>query len=103
MDDKKKERPITSFFERKSIQVSENENPKPSDTIRNDSSDQACSTTKRSGSTTASIEPSSGNVNSLNVDLPEKPHQLKLKQFRLKEVGKQKRSFNPNGLMSSSF
>ena len=74
MDDKKKERPITSFFERKSIQVSENENPKPSHTIRNDGSDQACSTTKRCGSTTASIEPSSGNVNSLNVDLPEKPH-----------------------------
>ena len=95
MDDKKKERPITSFFERKSIQVSENENPKPSDTIRNDSSDQAWSTTKRSGSTTASIEPSSGNVNSLNADLPEKPHQPKLKQFPLKEVGKQKRSFNP--------
>ena len=38
--------PITSFFERKSIQVSKNENPKPSDTIRNDNSDQACSTTK---------------------------------------------------------
>ena len=74
MDDKKKERPITRFFERKSIQVSENENPKLSDTIRNNSSDQACSTTKRCGSTTASIEPSSGNVNSLNVDLPEKPH-----------------------------
>ena len=33
--------PITSFFERKSIQVSKNENPKPSDTIRNDSSHQA--------------------------------------------------------------
>ena len=59
MDDKKKERSITSFFERKYIQVSENENSKPSDTIRNVSSDQACSTTKRSGSTTASIEPSS--------------------------------------------
>ena len=43
----------------------------------------------------ASIEPSSGNVNSLNTDLPEKPHQPKLKQFLLKEVGKQKRSFNP--------
>ena len=33
--------PITSFFERKSIQVSKNENPNPSDTIRNDSSHQA--------------------------------------------------------------
>ena len=95
MDDKKKERPITSFFERKSIQVSENENPKPSDTIRNGSSDQACSTTKRSGSTTASIEPSSGNVNSLNADLSKKPQQPKLKQFPLKEVVKQERSFNP--------
>ena len=73
MDDKKKERPITRFFERK-LQESENKNPKLPDTIRNDSSDQACSTTKRCGSTTASIEPSSGNVNSLNVDLPEKPH-----------------------------
>ena len=86
---------ITSFFERKSIQVCENENPKPSDRIRNDSSDQACSTAKRSGSTTASIEPSPGNVNSLNVDLPRKPYQPKLKQFPLKEVGKQKRFFNP--------
>ena len=90
------------FFERKSIQVSKNENPKSSDTIRNDSSDQACSTTKRSGSTTASIEPSSGNVNSLNADLPEKPHQPKLKQFPLKEVGKQKRSFNPKWFDDSS-
>ena len=95
MDDEKKERSITSFFERKSRQVSENENPKASDTIRNDSSDQACITTKRSGSTTTSTEPSSDNVNSLNVDLPEKPHQPKLKQFPLKEVGKQRRSFNP--------
>ena len=103
MDDKKKERPITSFFERKSIQVSENENPKPSDTIRNDSIDQACSTTKRSVSTTASTEPSSGNVNSLNADLPEKPHQPKSKQFPLKEVGKQKRSFNPKWFDDSSF
>ena len=88
MDDKKKERPITSFFERKSIQVSKNEYPKPLDTIRNDSIDQACSTTKRSQSTTASSEPSSGNVNSLNADLPEKPHQSKSKQFLLKEVRK---------------
>ena len=95
MDDKTREQPITSFFERNSIQVSENENPKPSDTIRNDSSDHACSTTKRSGSTTASIEPSSGNVNSLNTDLLEKPHQPKLKEFPLTEVGKLKRSFNP--------
>ena len=87
-DDKKNERPVTSFFERKSTQVSANENPKPSDTIKNDSSDQACSTRKRSGSTTTSIEPSSGNVNSLNAGLPEKPHQPKLKQFPLKEVGK---------------
>ena len=95
MDDKKKERPIMSFFKRKFIQVSKIKNPKPSDTIKNDSSDQACSTTKRSRSTTASIEPSSGNVNFLNADLSEKPHQPKLKQFLLKEVGKQKRSFNP--------
>ena len=90
------------FFEGKSIQVSENENPKPSDTIRNDSIDQACSTTKRSVSTTASTEPSSGNVNSLNADLPEKPHQPKSNQFPLKEVGKQKRSFNPKWFDDSS-
>ena len=103
MDDKKEERPITIVFERNSIQVSENENPKPSDTIRNDSSDQACSTTKRSGSTTASIEPSSGNANSLNVDFQEKPHQPKLKQFPLKEMENKNDPLTQNSLISSSF
>ena len=34
MHGKKKEQPITSFFEIKSIQVSENKNPKPSDSVR---------------------------------------------------------------------
>ena len=91
---KRKNDQSRDFFKRMSIQVSENENPKPSDTTRNDSSDQACSTTKRSGSITTNTKPSSGNVNSLNADLPVKPHQPKLKQFPLKEVGKQKRSFN---------
>ena len=84
MDDKKREQPITSFFERKSTQVDENENSKLSDTIRNDSSNQAWSTTKKSGSTTGNTEPSSGNMNSLNTELLEKPHQPKLKQFLLK-------------------
>ena len=34
-------------------------------------------------------------MNSLNANLLKKPHQPKLKQFPVKEVGKQKRSFNP--------
>ena len=100
---KKKERPITSFFGKKVYTSKRKRSPKPSDAIRNDSSDQACSTTKRCGSKTASIEPSSGNVNSFNADLSEKPQQPKLKQFPLKEVVKQERSFNPNGSMSSIF
>ena len=42
-------------------------------------------------------------MNSLNADLPEKPHQLKLKQFPLKEMGKQKQSFNPKWFDESKF
>ena len=61
MDSKKKERPITSFFERKSRQVNENETPEPQinsssvspDANRIDSSDSVC-TGKGSISSTTS-------------------------------------------------
>ena len=66
MDSKKKERPITSFFERKSRQVNQNETTEPQinsspvspDANRIESSDSVC-TGKESISSTTSPEPSS--------------------------------------------
>ena len=46
-----------------------------------------------------SPEPSSsssfGIVNPSNTDLSDKPHQVRLKKFPLREMGNQKRAFNP--------
>ena len=101
MDSKKKERPITSYFGRKSRQVNENETTEPQinsssfspDTSRIDSSDSVC-TGKEGISSTTSPEPSSssssGIVNPSNTDLPDKPHQASLKKFPFREMGNQK-------------
>ena len=104
IDSKNKERPITSFCERKSRQINENETTEPQinslsvspDANRIDSSDSVC-TGKESISSTTSPEPSSssGIVNPSNTDLPDKPHQPRLKKFPLREIGNQKRAFNP--------
>ena len=107
MNSKKKERPATSFFERKSRQVNENETTEPQinsssvspDANRIDSSDSVCAG-KESISSTTSPEPSSsssssGIVNPSNTDLPDKSHQPRLKKFPLREIGNQKRVFNP--------
>ena len=110
MDSKKKERLITIFFERKSRQVNENETTEPQinsssvspDANNIDSSDSVC-TGKESISSTTSPEPSSsssssssfGIVNPSNTDLSDKPHQVRLKKFPLREMGNQKRAFNP--------
>ena len=105
MDGKKKERPIKSSFERKSRQVKENGTTEPQincssvspDADKIDSSDSVC-TDKESISSTTNPEPSSsssGIVNPSNTDLPNKPHQPRLKKFPLREMGNQKREFNP--------
>ena len=105
MDSKKKERPITSFFERKPRQVSENETPEPqinSSSVspganRIDSSDSVC-TGKGSISSTTSPEPSSSSSSSSsssNTDLPNKLHQPRFKKFPFRKMGNQKRAFNP--------
>ena len=113
MDSKQNERPITSFFERKSRQVNENETTElqinsssvSPDANRTDGSDSLC-TGKESISSTTSPKPasssfssssssSSGIVNPSNTDLPNKPHQPRLKRFPLREMGNQKRAFNP--------
>ena len=104
MDSKKKERLITSFFERNSRQINENETTElqinsssvSPDTNRIDSSDSVC-TGKESISSRTSPEPSSssGIVNLSNTDLPNKPHQPRLKKFPLREMENQKRAFNP--------
>ena len=72
------------------------------DANRIDSSDSVC-TGKESISSTTSPEPSSssssssspGIVNPSNTDLPDKPHQPRLKKFPLRKMGNQKRAFNP--------
>ena len=99
-------------MKRKSRQVNENETTEPQinsssvspDANRIDSSDSVC-TGKESISSRVNPKPSSsssssssftGIVNPSNTDLPDKRHQSRLKKFPLREMGNQKRAFNPN-------
>ena len=97
MDSRKKERPITNVFERKSRQVNKNETTElqinsssvSPDANRIDSSDSVC-TGKESISSTTSPAPSSsssGIVNPSNTELPNKLHQPRLKKFPFREMG----------------
>ena len=102
MDSKKKGRPITSFFERKTRQVHDNEttesqvDPSPVSSDANGNCDVSTCTGIESGSAQTSFEASFPDSRNLSpTDVPEKPHQPKLNKFPLREVGKQKRTFNP--------
>ena len=102
MDSKKKGRPITSFFERKTRQVHDNEttesqvDPLSVSSDANGNCNVSACTGKESGSAQTSFEASSPDSRNLSpTDVPEKLHQPKLNKFPLREVGKQKRAFNP--------
>ena len=102
MDSKKKGRPITSFFGRKTRQVHDNEttesqvDPSSVWSDANGNCDVSTCTGKESGSAQTSFEASSPDSRNLSpTDVPEKPRQAKLNKFPLREVGKQKRAFNP--------
>ena len=84
MDSKKKGRPITSFFERKTKQVHDNGttesqvDPSSVSSDANGNCDVSTCTGKESGSAQRSFEASSPDSRNLSpTDVPEKPHQQK--------------------------
>lgn len=102
---KKSGRPITCFFEKKARQLRSNETSEPrlddilsvpSDAMaQSDLPASACTgETGESEQTPVANSSLDPKVRS-TADMPEEPHQPKLIKFPLREVGKQKRAFNP--------